>query len=77
MKTLPYTVFSFASTFFLPYCFSVLFAFLSSKLSYNNLMHCEMTDCCFNVFFVEIQLKKKKTVYRSPKEPEYVLNKFA
>ena len=48
-------------------------------------MHCEIIDRYFNVFLVEIQLKKedfeivfghqnlgRKPVYRSPKRPEYV-----
>ena len=49
-------------------------------------MHCEITDCYFNVFFVEMQLKKEnmksvffgarvwapKSVYRSPNRPKYM-----
>ena len=48
-------------------------------------MHCEIIDRNFNIFFVEIQLKKEnlksaffgtrvwepKLVYQSPKWPEY------
>ena len=33
--------------------------FLSSKPFWNNLMHCEIIDCYFNIVFVEIQLKKE------------------
>ena len=42
--------------------------FLSSKSFPNNLMCCEIIDC-FNVFFVEIQLKKEnlKSVFLAPK----------
>ena len=46
-------------------------------------MHCEIIDCYFSVFFVEIQLKKENvksiflgtkvwTPYWSPKRPGYV-----
>ena len=44
-------------------------------------MHCEITDRYFNLFFVEILLRKEnlqivfwapKPVYRSPKRPEYI-----
>ena len=81
MKTVSLTVSSFASTS-LSDCFSLLSAFLYSKPFRNNLMRFEINDRYFNVFFVEIQLKKKKIldarvwapklVYRSPKQPEYV-----
>ena len=46
-------------------------------------MHCEIIDCYFNIFFVEIQLKKKnlksvfwvpKLVDWSPKGPENITN---
>ena len=57
MKTLSLTVSSFASTS-LSHCFSLLSAFLYSKPFRNNTMHCEIIDRHFNVFFVEIQLKK-------------------
>ena len=58
MKTLLLTVSSFAST---PYCLIVflLSAFLSSKPFQNNQMPCEIIDHYFNIFFVEIQLKKE------------------
>ena len=51
----------------------------------NNQMHCEIIVCCFNIFFVEIQLKKigkcflgariwaSKPVYQSPKQPECII----
>ena len=54
MKTLSLTVSSFALTS-LFHCFS---AFLYSKPFRNITMHCEIIDRHFNVFFVEIQLKK-------------------
>ena len=57
MKTLSLTVSSFASIS-LSHCFSLLSAFLYSKPFRNNKMHCEIIDRYFNVFFVEIQLKK-------------------
>ena len=57
MKTLLQTVSSFTSTL------SCLIVFLfclhfCSKPFRNNWIHCEITDCYFNIFFVEIQLKK-------------------
>ena len=58
MKTLSLIVSSFASTT-LSHCFSLLFAFLTSKTFRNNYMHCEIIDRYFNVFFIEIQLKKE------------------
>ena len=42
----------------LSYCFFLLSAFLSSKSFRYNQIHCEIIDRYFNVFFVEIQLKK-------------------
>ena len=57
MKTLSLTVSSFTSTS-LSHCFSLLSAFLYSKPFRNNKTHCEIIDPYFNVFFVEIQLKK-------------------
>ena len=44
---------------FLSHCFSLLSVFLSSKPFRNNLMYCEIIDCYFNIFFVEIQLRIK------------------
>ena len=49
-------------------------------------MHCEITDCYFNKFFVELQIKRdnlksvfwvpefghQNPIYRSPKQLEYV-----
>ena len=58
MKILWKTV-SFFSFYLFLSCFSLLSAFLFSKLFRNNLMHWKIIDCYFNVFFVEIQLKKK------------------
>ena len=40
-------------------CF-FLSAFLYSKPFQNNLMHCIIIDSYFNIFFIEIQLKKEK-----------------
>ena len=57
-KTLSLAVSSFASTS-LSHCFSVLSAFLYSKPFRNNQKHCEITDRFFNIFFVEIQWKRK------------------
>ena len=48
-------------------------------------MHCEIINRYFDVFFVEIQLKKEnlknvfrapKPVYRTLKQPGYVTNRF-
>ena len=58
MKTLSLTVSSFVSTS-LSHCFSLLSAFLYSKPFQNNWMLCEIIDRYFNIFFVEIQLKKE------------------
>ena len=44
---------------FLCHCLSLLSATLSSNTFQNNQMHCEIIDCYFNVFFVEIHLKKE------------------
>ena len=84
MKTLSLTVSSFA-LISLSHCFSLLSAFLYSKPFRSNLMHCEIIDRYFNIFFVKIQLKKElgkcflgarvwvlKPVYRSPKWSEYI-----
>ena len=54
---------TFADSFF--YCFDLcllvfFFCLHYSKPFQNNQMHCEVTDRYFNVFFVEIQLKKEK-----------------
>ena len=70
----------------LSHCSSVPSEFLSPK----PFMHCEIIDCCFSLFFVEIPLKKEnlkyflgttiwasKLVYRSPKRPEYGTAIFA
>ena len=70
---------------FLPLCFCLLSAFSFSKLFWNNEVHCEIIDLYFNIFFIEIQLKKEdlkhvfggsrvwmpKLVYQSPKQLEY------
>ena len=52
-------------------------------------MHCEIIDCYFNVFFIEIQPKKEnfkcflstrvwtpKLIYWPPKKPEYITVKI-
>ena len=51
--------FFFGFDIFLSHCFSLLSAFLSSKPFRNNQMYCELIDCYFYVFFVQIQLKKQ------------------
>ena len=51
--------FLFQGNAFFTHFFSFLSAFLSSKPFQNNEMDCEITDCYFNVIFVEIQLKEK------------------
>ena len=58
MKTLSFTVSSFASTS-LSHCFSLLYAFLYSKPFQNSLMHCEIIDRYFNVFLLKYNWKKK------------------
>ena len=41
-----------------PLCLIVFLSeFFYSKPFQNNLIHCEITDCHLNIFFVEIQLK--------------------
>ena len=82
---------NFVDSFFFPFYlllfpwFFFLCVFLSSKPFQNNQMHCQIIDHYFNMFFVEMQVKKKlnkcflgtrvwvpKPVYQSPKRPEYV-----
>ena len=43
---------------FFSHCFSILIV-LYSKQFRNNYMHCEIIDPYFNIFFIEIQLKKE------------------
>ena len=77
--------FFFRFKLFLSCCFSLLSAFLSSMLFPDNSVYCEIIDCYFNVFFVEMQLKKKlkkrfmgakicgsKPVYQPPKWSGYM-----
>ena len=53
------TISSFVSTSLL-HCFSLLSPFLYSYPFRNIEMHREISDCHFNRFFAEIQLKKRK-----------------
>ena len=58
MKALSLKVYSFALTS-LPNGFSHLSAFLYFKSFWNNQMHCEIIDCYFSIFFVELKLKRE------------------
>ena len=58
MKALSLKVYSFALTS-LPNGFSHLSAFLYFKSFWNNQMHCEIIDCYFSTFFVELKLKRE------------------
>ena len=60
MKTLLLTISSFVSTSLL-HCFSLLSPFLYSNPFRNIEMHREISDCHFNRFFAEIQLKKENS----------------
>ena len=64
---------NFVDSFFFPLylllfpSFFFLCVFLSSKPFQNNQMHCQITDHYFNMFFVEMQVKKKlKSVFWAP-----------